>query len=358
MKILQIIYSLCSGGAERFVVDLSNRLAENPGNKVVLLTVNSLDESQASHYLPDVSKKVEVSSLNCKGLTLSTLLGVYKAIKQEKPDVVHLHSNMMLIYLSVFLRGRTRYVHTLHNLAHKCLAWGWCKPINKWLYRSNVTAVTISEECHDSFLSLYGNQCDTLITNGREKIETTAALLEVKRELDVLLKPEAPVFINVARCHPQKNHSVLFDTFERLTAEGFDCQLLVVGANHEANAEKYRNHPNIHIIGERRNVADYLACADYFILSSGYEGLPLSLIEAMSMGCIPVCTPAGGIKNVIRNGENGFLANGFESSDLYVSIKEALSNAANINHDAIIKEYEQNYSMRICAEKYYHIYQA
>lgn len=358
MKILQIIYSLCSGGAERFVVDLSNRLAENPDNEVALLTVNSLDNPKAAHYLPDVSPKIKVRSLNSKGLTLSTLLGIYKTIKQEHPDVVHLHSNMVLIYLPVLLGVRTKFVHTLHSLAHKCLAWGWCKTINKWLYRNKVKAVTISGECHDSFADLYGNSNDTLITNGREKIETTAILPEVRKELDAMLKPEAPVFINVARCDPAKNHPVLFETFERLTAEGSDCQLLVVGAHHEANAEKYHNHPNIHIIGERRNVADYLTCADYFILSSGYEGLPLTLLEAMSMGCIPVCTPAGGIKNVIRNGENGFLAKGFESADLYASIKEALQKASTINRDAIIREYEKDYSMKTCAEKYFDIYNA
>lgn len=357
MKILQIIYSLCSGGAERFVVDLSNRLAENRDNEVVLLTVNALDNPQSAHYLPDVSPKVKVRSLNGKGLTLLTLWGIYRAIKEEKPDVVHLHSNLVLIYIPVLLGVRAMFVHTLHSLAHKCLAWGWCKPVNKWLYSSKVKAVTISQECHDSFLTLYGNQYDTLITNGRDKIETTAALPEVKKELGVLLKPGAPVFINVARRDPAKNHPVLFETFERLTAEGSDCQLLVVGAHHEANAEKYRNHPNIHIIGERRNVADYLACADYFILSSGYEGLPLTLLEAMSMGCIPVCTPAGGIKNVIRNGENGFLAKGLESADLYASIKEALQNASTINRNAIVKEYEKNYSMRTCTEKYISVYQ-
>lgn len=356
MKILQIIYSLCSGGAERFVVDLSNQLAVNPNNEVVLLTVNALDNPQSAHYLPDVNPKVKVRSLNDKGLTPSALWGIYRAVKDEKPDVVHLHSNMVLIYLPVLLGTRSKYVHTLHNLAHKCLTWGWCKPINKWLYNNRVKAITISEECHNSFTTLYGDTNDTLIVNGREKIETTAALPEIRKELNAILKSGAPVFINVARCHPQKNHPVLFETFERLTAEGCDCQLLVVGAHHEANAEKYRNHPNIHIIGERRNVADYLAYADYFILSSGYEGLPLTLLEAMSMGCIPVCTPAGGIKNVIRNGENGFLAKGFESADLHASIKEALQNASTINRNAIIKEYEKDYSMRTCAEKYYGAY--
>lgn len=356
MKILQIIYSLCSGGAERFVVDLSNNLSQNPDDEIILLVVNSLDDSKAAHYLPDVNKKVKVRSVNGKGLTPSSLFGIYKAIKYEKPDIVHLHSNMILIYLPILLGVRTKFVHTLHSLAPKCLAFGFCKPINRILYKNTVQAITISQECHESFFALYGASYDILVTNGRARIETTDALPVVRKELGTLLKPGAPVFINVARFHPAKNHAVLFEAFERLTSEGLDCQLVVLGSHHEENAEKYRNHPNIHIIGERRNVADYLSCADFFILSSSYEGLPLTLLEAMSVGCIPVCTPAGGIKNVIRNAENGYIAKGFESEDLYASVKEALLYASTINSKSIISEYENNYSMKTCVEKYFDIY--
>lgn len=356
MKILQIIYSLCSGGAERFVVDLSNQLAEKPDNDITLLMVADKDDLISSHYLPDVSNKVKVLSLNKNGLSISTLWGIYKTIKQEKPDIVHLHSNMILIYMPILLGIRAKFIHTLHSLAHKCLAFSFCKPINRFLYRNKVQAITISEECHKSFLDLYGENYDLMINNGRDRIETTAALPEVKKELSSILKPGAPVFINVARCHPAKNHIVLFETFEKLANEGLDCQLLVVGSHHESNAEKYRNHPNIHIIGERRNVADYLAYADFFILSSVYEGLPLTLLEAMSMGCIPVCTPAGGISNVIRNGENGFLAKGFKSTELLAAIKEALSKAASIHKETIIREYKTLYSMKPCADKYYNTY--
>lgn len=55
MIIFQIIYSLCSGGAERFVVDLSNRLAEGKGNDVALLVVNDLRQKGSSHYLSDLN---------------------------------------------------------------------------------------------------------------------------------------------------------------------------------------------------------------------------------------------------------------------------------------------------------------
>lgn len=356
MKILQIIYSLCSGGAERFVVDLSNRLAEDRNNEVVILVVDDLQQEGCSHYLSDVNNNVRIISLGLKGLGICSLLGIFKTIKKERPDVVHCHSNLILLYLpAIFCKG-PRYVHTLHNLADKCLCWRWCKPINKHLYSRKVQAVTISGECSQSYRALYGFDNDCMIINGREKIQLTADAGKVKKEVDSLTEGKRPVFINVARFDPQKNHKLLFDIFERLSAEGSNAQLLVVGARHEENMIKYRNHPNIHIIGERRNVGDYLACADFFILSSVYEGLPLTLLEAMSMGVVPVCTPAGGIKDVIRDGENGFLAKDFDTESLYDAVTRAIKAGAVIPKDAVVREFHEKYSMERCSMRYYNLY--
>lgn len=357
MKILQIIYSLSSGGAERFVVDLSNRLAENKGNEVVILVVKDLRLEGYSHYLPDINENVRVISLGLKRLGISTILGIFTIIKKELPDVVHCHSNLLLLYLPALLLKSPKYVHTLHNLADKCLVWKWCRPINRHLYSSNVQAVTISKECSQSYRSLYCLDNDCMIVNGREKIQQTLDAGKVRKEVCSLANGKQPVFINVARCAPQKNHKLLFDVFEKLLSKGYNAQLLVLGSGHEDNAVKYRNHPNIHIVGERRDVGNYLACADFFILSSVYEGLPLTLLEAMSMGVIPVCTPAGGIKDVIRDGENGFLAEGFDAGNLYDTVKRAMKMALAISKEEMTKEFSEKYSMETCADSYNKLYQ-
>lgn len=357
MKILEIIYSLCSGGAERFIVDLSNRLARDKDNEVVILIVNDLQTSGNAHYLSDVSDNVRVVCLGLNDLGIRSTVGIFTAIKKESPDVIHCHSNLILLYLPAFFLKKYKYIHTLHNLADKCICWKWCKPINRHLYSGKVQAVTISRECSQSYRALYGLDNDCVIINGREKILLTPDAVKVREEIDAVVGVKRPVFINVARCSPQKNHELLFSVFERLSAEGNDAQLLVLGSGHEANAEKYRNHPNIHIIGERRNIGDYLACADFFILSSVYEGLPLTLLEAMSMGVIPVCTPAGGIKDVIRDGENGFISDDFTADAFYKSIKHALDNKDNICREKIKFEFEDSYSMGACANKYLTEYQ-
>lgn len=55
--------------------------------------------------------------------------------------------------------------------------------------------------------------------------------------------------------------------------------------------------------------------ADSYYLCSIYEGKPISLIEALGVGVVPIYTPVGGIVDVIMAGENGFLARGFSVKD-------------------------------------------
>ena len=65
--------------------------------------------------------------------------------------------------------------------------------------------------------------------------------------------------------------------------------------------------PNVYFLGKVTNVSDYLLCADAFVLTSIFEGLPISLLEALSAGVIPVCTPVGGIINIVTK-NIGFLS--------------------------------------------------
>ena len=82
MKILQIIPQLSSGGGERFTVDLCNELAER-GHKVVLCVLYDLKDEKNSFYLPQVSKKVRVVSLNKNFLTKVDILSSASAFASE-----------------------------------------------------------------------------------------------------------------------------------------------------------------------------------------------------------------------------------------------------------------------------------
>lgn len=355
MKILLLSYSLSSGGAERFVVDLSNRLAENSQDEVVLLTTDDEDNPKNIHYLGDVSPKVRFINLHCKsGMAFNSFWRVLKTIKKEKPDIVHAHCNLLQLFLPALFVHHVKYVHTLHNLANECLQRQWMKTLYHWFYNHNIQAVTISKVCQRSYVELYGERNAICITNGREPMVPTG---NIPADMTFLAESDVPVFVHVARCATQKNQPRLFKAFDRLQAEGVKFQLVVLGSGYEKEwMPKYLNNPQIHIVGERKNVADYMALADYFVLSSDFEGLPLTLLEAMSLGVIPVSTPAGGVVDVIENGHNGYVSSSIDDDEFYQVVKEALTGQKMISKDAIKQDYETHYSMKVCAQKYYGVY--
>lgn len=359
MKILQIIYNLSSGGAERFVVDLCNELSKFGKDEIHLLTTDSDDIPRNRHYLDTLSPKVHYHNIGAKsGFSLKSIWGVYKAIKEIKPDIVHLHSNLILLFMPTFLCRNVKFIHTLHNLADKTVTIKAFKPIYKYLYRKKIQPITISDLCNKSYIQYYGMKNSIHIDNGRSPIGTTrhsnAVADEIKRYTN---NKYIPIYIHVARYAEQKNQQLLFDTFKRLHDNGKEFLLIVIGVGYETSPYINLNETNyIKILGAKQNVGDYLACADYFVLSSIYEGLPLSLLEAMSMGCIPISTPAGGVVDVIKDGKNGFLCPSFTEEDFFNTLNKTFSKDFSIDKNDIIKDYNNKYTMEVCVKKYYNIY--
>lgn len=359
MKILQIIYTLSQGGAERFIVDLCNEIAKESSNEIHLLTVNaSIVENR--HYLDSLSKNVYYHDVGAlKGLSIRSIWGVYKSIKVIQPDIVHIHCSPILIYFPSLFYRKAKYVHTLHSLADKAISFKWLKCIQKVLFRKYIQPITISNICQESYIDFYKQSNAIRITNGRAVLEMTSEYETVKEEIEKYKHGKnLPVFVHVARFSKEKNQKLLFDTFERLHNEGKPFLLVVLGANYEKSPYMYLNDTSyIKILGVKQNVGDYLACADYFVLSSLYEGLPLSLLEAMSMGCIPICTPAGGVLDVIKDGINGLVCPSFENEDYYKTISRVFTKDFLINKTDIVRDYMEKYTMEACVKEYYKVYE-
>ena len=286
--------------------------------------------------------------------SFSAMKMYFIAIQKEKPDVVHAHCNLLLLYLPAIFYRRSCYVHTLHSLAEHCLKYAWCKPINKWLYKHRVQAVTISPSCQRSYVELYKNDSAVCIVNGREALTPSGSIPANCNFIDGTI----PVFIHVARFAKPKNQHRLFNAFDRLYAEGEHFHLIVLGAGYNTTEykKKYEGHPQIHLMGEQQNVADYVALADFFVLSSDWEGLPLSLLEAMSLGVVPISTPAGGVADVIHDGVNGYLSSGFDDESFYQKIRQSICERGKISSESIMAEYERLYSMKTCAAQYERLY--
>lgn len=354
MKIVEFINTLASGGAEKFVVDLCNELTEL-GHEVHLIT---LSESEVRYTFNKqfLDKKVNYHSLNVSThFRFSTILKLERLICDIEPDVVNSHLNFIYFCKLALTKKNIRFYYTLHNLAPVCIGKEPFRLIAKYLFsKGAVHPITISEECAKSYTEYFDLAKPVVITNGRSKGTLSKRYNEVISEILSYKKNcNTKVFIHVARCHPQKNQELLIKSFNQIIIDNHNAILLIIGNKFDSEIGirlKHKACEYIHFLGEKNNVSDYLACSDYFCLSSTYEGLPISLLEALSWGVTPVCTPVGGIVDVIKDGISGYL-----SQDLSVSAyTNALEKAINtpLDKDSLISVYNEAYSMSICAKKY------
>ena len=348
MRILVIIYSLASGGAEHFTVDLCNALADS--HDITLLTTNDDSDESNNHYLSELKPSVHYVNLKCSsGNSFAAIFRIFLYIKKHRPDIVHANTDLEQLMLPALLLRNARYFHTIHSLANVYVKKRILIPVYRILYRNRVTPVTISKQCSLSYRQLYKLDNDIIIFNGRSRPECSKNAESVKKMLDSF-RGDGHLFIHVANYSPAKNQQVLFEAVEKVPG----ARLVVVGGGFPNTIIQSQDSERILFVGTCKNIADYLSPAEYFILSSLYEGLPLSLLEAMSYGIVPVATPAGGIQDVIRDGENGFLASGFDSDSLSMAMNRAI--ASPLNREKIRTEYTELYSMQSCASQYEHLF--
>lgn len=360
MKIFQVIPNLGSGGAERFVVDLSNELAQQ-GHDVTLLTLYDLVRTHG-FYKDEIDGKVRVVSFHKSlGLSIRNIIKVAQFIRKEKPDIIHSHVGaLQYTIIPQVLLGKG--VHTVHNEAQLEASGKLEVLLRKLVFKFGlVQAVTISPESHDSFVRFYKREAP-LIMNGRAISGEIKANEKVNSEINQYKKStQSRVIVQLARFQPQKNIPMMARVAKRLYDENYDFTLLFIGSteNEQIVSEVTQYMPPCaHILGERMNPLEYLKEADAFALSSEYEGMPISLIEALAVGAVPVCTPVGGIPNAIVDGKNGFLSHDASEKAYYETLKRFFTTDSDHLRQMSVnaKESFSAYSMEECAKKYQQLY--
>ena len=121
----------------------------------------------------------------------------------------------------------------------------------------------------------------------------------------------------MAGLRPLKNHSLLLQAFASVSRQLPDALLLLVGPPDRLNpdyAESLRRLAQelgvescVRFLGSRADVPDILRASDVFVLSSDYEGNPLSVLEAMATGLPVVSTAVGGVPELVQHGATGLL---------------------------------------------------
>lgn len=364
MKILQVIYSLSSGGAERFTVELSNSLAAS-GHDVTLCVIRDLDVVENRFYRPLLNDNVALVELKIHpGLSLAYWIRLARVISRIDPDIVHCHLEGVGSYMIGirWMFPKKRFIQTIHNDA-KAQSQSLLDYLTKKIaYKLNyIEAVTISGATTRSFVDFYGCPPKAEIYNGRSALEKSPMYACVAEELSALKRnSDDLIFLHAGRCATQKNQEMLVSVFQRLIREGEHVVLIILGSGFDSEmgqSLRARLTEGIYILGARSNIGDYFFVADAFCLTSHYEGLPITVLEALCCGCPSICTPVGGIVDVIEDGVTGFLSDSTAEESYYAAVRRFIRLRGGLKKEVLADRFNQNYSMDKCASSYQELYQ-
>jgi glycosyltransferase involved in cell wall biosynthesis len=352
-----MIYTLGPGGAERMAVDLSNELARQ-GHEVTLCVLRDDTQGNFGFYKHEVSDKINYVNLNIPtGLRFNNIYILYKLIKKIEPQIVHCHLNLVnYLFPLTIIFTNIKFFNTIHSIP----TYEVTNFLEYWIRRYFFTnlkmkAVTISEETSRFFLSYYKTPPYHEIYNGRAVPKPTAAYQEVKSAILKLSEEGNTVFLHIGTCNAAKNQKMLINVFNRLVDNGDRVVLMIIGSGfdtEEGSILKKMACDKIIFLGQKQNVSDYLLNSDAFCLSSVIEGMPISLIEALACGCVPICTPVGGLINTINDGITGYISKSVSENDYYFSVRSYLDNKNQVKKDELIKYYHSHFSIEECANNY------
>ncbi|MDE6091303.1 MAG: glycosyltransferase family 4 protein [Duncaniella sp.] len=309
-------------GAETMCENLTYELV-NKGNEVIVVSLYN--------FHSPITERIENSNipllyLNKKpGLDISIIKKIRNIIKQYRPDIVHTH-RYLLKYVAIAVVGLNikSIVHTVHNIAQKenNLVDRY---INKIIFKcKQAVPVALSKEIQSTISEVYNFPVNELpvVFNG-------FSIKDVSPKIEYSFKDKIRI-INVGRYTSVKNQLSLIEAVNKLHKENSEIELNIYGdgplkaeLNQKIKELKAENY--IHENGLTDKVTEKLRESDIFILPSVYEGMPMTIIEAMSLGLPIIASNVGGIPDMIEDGRNGLLCNTNVES-IYSSLKLLIEN--------------------------------
>ena len=309
IKILHIIKSLGRGGAEML---LPETLKIHDKEKFEFHTIYFLPwKSQMVDTLESAGGKVTCFSASNNIKLLQQYSGVIDYCKTNEIDLIHCHLPWAgFLGRLVFAKTKIPVVYTEHNMQERYHIA--TKIINKLTFNSQNIALGVSEDVTNSIKKNINPKIlvRTLLNGANTDSFRRDPNLGTKTKQELGIPVDALVIGNVAVFRFQKRLIEWLRVFKEIDSKNKNVYGIIVGAGpleEEIKSEliKLKLEKKVFFPGLKTDVKPYFSAMDIFMMSSSFEGLPIALLEAMSMECAIVSTDAGGIKEVIRNGEDG-----------------------------------------------------
>jgi len=355
MKVLQVITSLGTGGAEKLIIE-SLPVYMEKGIQIELLLLDSRETPFLKQLITNCNCKIhsigEGSVYNPK-----YILKIIPFLK--KFDLVHVHLFPALYWVGIakiLSLSKVKLIFTEHNTSNKRRNLWVFKFFDRIIYSVYDKIVTIANEVDRNLRQhlKWNTSKFELIENGINLISYRNAIPLSKIEF---FEKDHIILIQVSSFRAQKDQPTLIRAL-KLLPENFKLLLVGDGPLKEENkqlVEKFGMSSRVKFCGIREDVPSLLKTADLVILSSHYEGLSLSSIEGMASGKPFLASDVPGLNEVVKGagilfpeGDEQSLANELlklsEDSEFYKKIASSGLKRS------------QKYDIEIMVDKYINLY--
>lgn len=292
MRILHVITSLLTGGAEKLIIDIVPRLREK-GHVVDVVVFNGAE----TPFLQELrkNKDVKIYLLGNSFYDVRYIFKLRKIIKHY--DIIHTHNSSPQLYTVLANVGlHKRLVTTEHNTTNRKRTNCLLRMVDKWMYKHYNQIICISDKAAEN-LKEYLGRMDKIcvIYNGVdvEQFHQAQPITEMKSSRFVALM--------VAAFRPQKDQDTLVRAISRLPKEKYEVWFAGDGARMgevQSIVKELGVEEQVKFLGNRTDIPQLLKTADVIVMSTHYEGLSLSNIEGMSAGKPFVASDVDGVHEI------------------------------------------------------------
>lgn len=338
VKILRVIARLNMGGPALHVAYLTAGLKERGYDTT--LVAGSLARGEDSMAFVAEGLGVEVVRIDELGREISPLRDLRAAvrlarlIRRERPQILHTHTAKAgtVARVAALMAGRHRppiVVHTFHGHVLRGyfgpLRSRFFRLLERWLAAHTTALIAVSPQVRDDLVALG--------VAPRERFAVIRLGIELDERIDLAEngRAESRRYLGIpddrfavgwiGRMTAVKRTDDILVAFKRLRDDGVDACLCLVGDGPDRLHLERRAHElgvirDTLFLGYQEDVSPFYAAFDALILPSGNEGTPVSAIEALAAGRPVVATRVGGVPDVVRDGEDGFLVDAGATDDL------------------------------------------
>jgi glycosyltransferase involved in cell wall biosynthesis len=360
--VLHVVAGFGAGGAERVAANLL-RTSDREQFDVGAISLRGPLDTGTEETLAQDGIPVWYLGKE-RGFDAMVFVQVARTMEHFRPQVVHTHTYALRYALPYMLYRRIpAMVHTVHNLAEREIDWSG-RLVHRMAFRRGVLPVAIAREVADSLGRVYGLDDFPLIPNGIPVDTYRRPSIDRERWRNKEgFAPTDVLFVCVAGLRAQKNPVLLLEAFHRGLSSDPRAHLLFVGRGAlkpdlERRIGALGLRERVHLLGLRRDVPEILNATDVFVLSSDYEGNPLSVMEAMAAGKSMICTAVGGVPELVEDGECGLLVPPRDAKALAYAMRHALESpeARKSMGEASARRAAERFDLRVMTEAYENLY--